>query len=174
LSVLTTETFFSAIAQGTSSQWFNEENVLQDSLQGVFNPSSPILVDRPLRVDGPICGSEVPPSAIIDRIIITFDGNNDQGGNNANWLREIGIEDGTVFPDLEKWSGGIEVYDGDLTYWGLTQQQARDFAIGNLHFNISGYAQGTDSNNTYIDWFKCQFGYSFAPPDQVAYPGPIF
>jgi hypothetical protein len=92
----------------------------------------------------------------------------------ANWLREIGIEDGTVFPDLEKWSGGIEVYDGDLTYWGLTQQQARDFAIGNLHFNISGYAQGTDSNNTYIDWFKCQFGYSFAPPDQVAYPGPIF
>ena len=170
MTTLTDRTLFTSLSN--SNRWFNAVNMLVEPGFATCIPDTGTQLEN-ANFTVPISGGQVPVSATIETIKIEFIGSADGNSTNYNHLRDIGIQNGTDFI-FDAWPGGGVVLEGDLTYWGITQQQARDFAIGDLYFRLACRANGTLNLGTDINWVYCTFGYSFPPPTQVTFPGPIF
>jgi hypothetical protein len=157
---LTSDSFFSSVIEsGPGIPWVDPDKVLNSSTGQATSTSD----TRTLELSTPLAGADIPPGQVITDIQMT-----------VQWFRGAG---NTIFGDLTI-TGGLkktfsvseppssgEVYPGDLAYWGVTAQEAEDFANGSGG-SILALIMVEDSgpNTVACGWVKCQFTYEAAPP----------
>jgi hypothetical protein len=129
-----------------------------------------------LRVNNADAGDEVPVLATIIGIsvIVRAYGNVSGASPSGYELVNLGIAGGNIFSQITTKNGwGEHEFVGDLTYWGINQTEARDFAIGNINFQFQvDIPGGVGSNGSErIQWIDVQFEYEFPAPDSVNFPG---
>ena len=148
---LTSDDYFTSVAQTSTgvNPWTGLDNLLQQAgeAQTVPDPVTEIA-----QLDTPLSGSEVKGDII--NINITLSWARFGGGDG-----EISITNGLTKAVLIPASSTGEAYFGDLAYWGLTQQQAQDFAAGNS--SVFGMRGVNGTGTFFIDsaFVRCQFEY---------------
>ena len=170
---ITTTNFFTNVHQesypSSGNVWVDLPNVLADPNEATnnFDSGFPFWY---MVLDTPISGSQVPADSIVTKIDITitskFYGNPGLIECNLNFISIAGGPEKTG-PSLTDFD---QVYSlvGDLAYWGITNQQALDFASGLEDFKFS--VENTGGGIKYdvgVKWVKCQITYT---PNVVPLP----
>jgi hypothetical protein len=144
--------------------WQDEDNVKAEAGIAFANNFGVGQTNR-LQPYTPIAGAFVPTSADITDIRI-----------DVNWrVTGLATASGSVYlisssTKLDGVSGSLDTYtfEGDLAYWGLTQQQARDFANGTRPLVTFMTEGGGNVDQYQMAWAKARFTYdggsSSAPP----------
>jgi hypothetical protein len=152
--------FVTEVSTG-DAPWTNEANVLNDTPSSTATSSNFGIgqTDR-LDLDTPISGGYIPGNATITNIRI-----------DVNWrVTGIATASGSVYlisssTKTDGVSGSLDTYtfEGDLAYWGLTQQQAKDFANGTRPLSAFMTQGGGNVDQFQMAWAKAQFDYLDGP-----------
>ena len=152
--------FFSAVVEsGPGFAWVNPQRVLNSSTGQATSTAD----TRTLDLSTPLAGGDIPPGQVITDIQMTVQWFR-SAGNTINGELTIAGGDTKSFAVSEPPSTG-EVYPGDLAYWGITAQQAEDFANGSGGNVLAlRMVENSGSNSVACGWVECQFTYEAAPP----------
>jgi hypothetical protein len=162
----TSSDFFTSVSQGGPGPiWSNTGNVLvTPGFADSFHSSSE------LRLDTPFAGAEIPAGQIITNIELTFFGlTSDPTLANGNFTITGGSTQQIVLTEAP---GSNQVVTGDLTFWGLTQQQAQDFANGVGGQRLVYQTTSAQVDSTTCSFIRCMFTYE--PEPAVIAPPVLF
>jgi hypothetical protein len=145
--------------------WTDTANVLElVGFASSFTDSSKLLFDLPK------AGAEIPAGQIITNIELTFNGSkNGATLVNGNFVIAGGATQQIVLtePPISN-----QIITGDLDFWGITQQQAQDFANGVGGQTLVYTATGLPTIQTTCSYIRCMFTYE--PEPSVIAPPVLF
>ncbi len=152
-AVLFTSVVQSAVASGAA--WDNPANLVTGgstfaNTNGAFPQSTNLL-----RASSP--DVVLPSRAVISQIAIVFDGSA-SGGVFPQYSCNCLIQGGATKTVTLVGTPGPEVLSGDLTYWGLTNEEALEFVNGTRYFQQQ-CVEEAGSDRVFIGALTVQFEY---------------
>jgi len=166
MPVTTLELFTSAVQTSTGARvWTDVNNVLAEAGQAQTTyTATDGQFSEYIEASLPLAGAQIPPFSKIDfiRIEVSTYGNTAASTNYV--IRNVAILPGFTSAgntSLNEGSPQTEVFEGNLSYWNLTEAQAQQFVSGvnPLHLRHEKTGTGT-GGQSYVVWVKCQITYS--------------
>jgi hypothetical protein len=176
----TSDDFFTNVAIGFPGihAWVNSAAILVEA--GGAGVSFDDLNDsQTVTLDTPLAGVEVPIDATVTNIQITLQCyREDPSPGIICYPGNVTLEPGT--PQNDATDMGLIpapfVYTGDLSFWGISNAEALEFAAGTSALTLqfrdnTGTASGFDA---FLLFAKCQFIYEPLFPGRIIYPPVLF
>ncbi len=140
---------------GSAAAWSNLTNVLAESgfaTATLFTQTQTNV----LEFSDPVVAATIPAAAIIQNIeiVVSSDADGFGGGEvrvriGAGSLKTAGV--GTTPSE--------DTFTGDLTYWGIDQNTARDFVDGTVDLDVDYVETSGTVENFDCTWAKAKFTY---------------
>ena len=166
MPVTTLDLFTTAVQTSTGDEpWVNVNNVLAEAGESQCDyPATDGVFSEYIQTSLPLAGAQVPPVSKIDFIRIEISTYGNTAASTSYVIRNVSILPGfTAVGDisLNEGSPQTEVFEGDLAYWNLTEEEALQFVAGVNPLELRHQKSGTGTGGeSYVVWVKCQITYS--------------